>query len=273
MIDNRLVFLEEWYKNGIKYYYDLIRPDGKLKTKNELEEAFNLTIKLMDYNCVTHALPKSWKKLITENKVSVYDTGQLKISLGNRNIKFTDLKCRDIYSFLTNEMWQDIFTSAFEICEETLLQTFQYKILNRFFPCNYVLSKWYKDKLEICEYCTLDSDTLEHYFFYCKDVHDFWMSLYKWWKRIHGFIFPACVEDIIFGIYNPQKDQAINTLNYCILYGKYYIYCTKSNGDKIFLFNFLQLLKNKLDVLYTQHCVKNKVFDFMSRWSLIYENV
>ena len=99
------------------------------------------------------------------------------------------------------------------------------------------------------------------------------MSLYKWWKRIHGFIFPVCVEDIIFGIYNPQQDQAINTLNYCILYGKYYIYCTKSNGDKIFLFNFLHLLKNKLDILYTQHCIKNKVLDFMSRWSLIYENV
>ena len=111
-------------------------------------------------------MQKSWKKLITENDVSVYDKGQLKITLGKRNIKLTDLKCRDIYTFLTKEMckiptavakwqstyvvdnedlWQDIFTSAFEFCEGTLLQTFQYKILNRFFPCNYILSKWYKD--------------------------------------------------------------------------------------------------------------------------------
>ena len=89
-------------------------------------------------------------------------------------------KWQETYVAYNKDLWQDIFTFAFEICEETLFQTFQYKILKRFFPCIYVLSKWYMDKLEICEYCTLDSDTLEHYFFYRKD---FWMSLYKWWKR------------------------------------------------------------------------------------------
>ena len=99
MIDNRVVFLEEWYKNVTQYYYDLIQHNEKLKTKIELEEAFSLIIKLMDYNCVTYALPKSWEKLIIENKISVYDKGQLKIALENRNIKFTDLECSDIYTF------------------------------------------------------------------------------------------------------------------------------------------------------------------------------
>ena len=248
----------------------------------------------MEYNSLIHAIPKAWKKLIKENNVLVYDTGQPKIRLGDRNIKIADIQCKDIYPFLINEiseqptavakwqekftsisvdLWQDVFNSAFEICDETLLQTFQYKILHRFFPCNYMLSKWYSDKLEICDYCMLTSDTLEHYFFYCKEVYVFWAALYKWWRRIYGFVFPVSVEDIIFGIYNPNNDHNINTLNYCILYGKYYIYCTKINCDKIFLFKFLQLLKNKLDVLYTQHCIKNKVADFMSRWSLIYENI
>ena len=33
------------------------------------------------------------------------------------------------------DLWQDIFTSAFEICEETLFLTVLYKILKWFFPC------------------------------------------------------------------------------------------------------------------------------------------
>ena len=94
------------------------------------------------------------EKLIKENNVLIYDTGQPKIRLGDRNIKIADIQCKDIYSFLINEisepptavakwqekftrinvdLWQDVFNSAFEICDETLLQTFQYKILHRCF--------------------------------------------------------------------------------------------------------------------------------------------
>ncbi len=86
--------------------------------------------------------------------------------------------------------WQEIFMLPYTICNETDLQSFQYKIINRFLPCNYTLSIWYNNILETCQYCHNNIDTLVHYFVHCQDVTVFRKQFEKMWKRIYECWFP-----------------------------------------------------------------------------------
>ena len=71
-----------------------------------------------------------------------------------------------------------------------------------------------------------ETDTIEHYFYECDIVQKLWNSLY-----IH-YIAGGIDMDLNYlgGINNPEKDMVINTLNFCVLYEKYYIYIYKLNS-------------------------------------------
>ena len=68
------------------------------------------------------------------------------------------------------------------------------------------------------------------------------------WKRIFEFWFPLREVDIIFCVRSEIGDGNTDTLNYCILFAKFYIHQTKRNGDKIFFLKFLHMLKNRIEV-------------------------
>ena len=121
------------------------------------------------------------------------------VHLNGVNKSVDKLKCREIYRFLISKIkkqptfvkkwaevydiseheWETIFSLPFKICIETDLQTFQYKIINRFFPCNYTLSIWYSEISNMCQSCCKEVDTLVHYFVYCADVVIFWKQFEK----------------------------------------------------------------------------------------------
>ena len=143
------------------------------------------------------------------------------------------------------------------------LQAFQYKIINRFFPCNYMLSIWYSDITNICQYCHQQSDTLVYYFVYCTDVAMFWKQFGKMWKRIFEFWFPLSELDILFGIQNETCDEIIDTSNYCVLLAKFYIYRTKKSENKVFFFEFVHILKNKIEALKTIYVSEKKYEKFV----------
>ena len=294
LVNNKPVFYQTWWNKGIKSVHHIITKNGKFRTKIELENLFHFEIKQMDYNSLTHAIPIAWLRLIVANNVTADLTNDLRLKVDNILYTIQNVRCKLVYSYFVSKMieaptavrkwseiffidkdvWKNIFTLSFEICEETLLQTFQYKIINRFFPCNYTLSIWYKDLSNKCEHCPSEEiDTIQHYFCHCQPVNDFWFSFIRWWKNVYEFNFMLSVEEIIFGVLNPNNDSNIDVLNYCILIGKYYIYYTKKSGARIFLFNFLHMLKNKLQILHTMYCLKERESVFEKKWSTLYENV
>ena len=65
----------------------------------------------------------------------------------------------------------------------------------------------------------------------------------KKWKRIFEFWFPLSKLDILFGIQNETFDEIIDTLNYCVLFAKFYIYRTKNSENKVLFFEFVHLKK------------------------------
>ena len=125
---------------------------------------------------------------------------------------------------------------------ETALQSFQYKVINRYLPCKYNLKIWNKKDNDLCDTC-LEVDTIEHYLCECNEVKHFWNNVIEWWNNIYETNMNISTLDTIFGIVNAENDIALYVLNVCILYAKYYIYICKLDSKQITFRVFKQCLK------------------------------
>ena len=287
-------FFKNWWNKGIIYVHQILNSNGTSKTKIELENKYEISIDDMDYNSLLHSIPKEWRKLLHKNPIHTAEINEnIKLNINNKIIYLSKVRCKDIYLYFISkivkpptacnkwseiykidpEMWQSIYKQPFHICQETELQTFQYKIINRFFPCNYTLSLWFKETSSLCHTCHTYVDTLQHYFVLCHDVTLFWTFFSRWWKGIFEFSIKLKETDILFGIPNPNNDMLIDVFNYCILFGKWFIFNAKQKAENVFFFNFLCELKNKLQVIETLYSLNDNLSAFELKWSLLYTNI
>ena len=83
---------------------------------------------------------------------------------------------RNIYYYV-NFDWNHIYSIPFVCARETALQSFQYKIINRFLPCKEALKLWKKEETDHCTTCSM-VDTIEHYLYECNVVKHFWQMFF-----------------------------------------------------------------------------------------------
>ena len=161
----------------------MLKNNNIIKTREELQnEGTHLTI--MEYNSLISAIPKTWLKCLKgySGNFCPIEDGVIKVNNKHKHISlikskefYNDLinrnyttptaisKWEDIY-FYVNFDWSHIFKLPSISVRETVIQSLQYQILNRYFPCKETLSVWYNNNNNLCDFC-LQIDTLEHYFF------------------------------------------------------------------------------------------------------------
>ena len=147
----------------------------------------------------------------------------------------------------------------------------QYRILHRFYPCNYLVAKWSGEVQETCQFCNV-KDLLEHYFYECKELTLFWNGLAKWWLINLGCTFKLNAEYVIFGLNNEFKDETLDIVNYCILIAKSYIVECKKNSHKSNLYDYLRFLKHNLEIEILYCKLYNKVSNY-NKLQKIYESI
>ena len=292
-IDNKLVFKKNWLEKGIKYIYDIIDKHGKIIPKIELEQNLKIEINEMEYNGLLQAIPSKWIKIMCQYSQELKQSA-LTVTIKHKKMFIKDVRCSHYYDHFVSELtkpptavekwkelyevddlsWQSIYLIPFKCCADTKLQSFQYKILNRFIPCRYILHLWRLESSDTCIHCNEnESDTIEHCLYQCPDVFLFWRSFCKWWKSVYGYFFSLKEVEVIFGVINDNDDKSFDAMNYCILLAKFYLYSTKMAGGKVFILSFLHVLKNNLEVLKTLYYLKDKEIDFESKWSTLYHSL
>ena len=68
--------------------------------------------------------------------------------------------------------WEKIYILPSKVTLRTRLREFQYKTLNRILYTNEMFFKIVDSLLTY--FCGTESETLEHFFFYCPEVRSFW---------------------------------------------------------------------------------------------------
>ena len=292
LVNNYPVYHKCWEVQGIDLFGHLLDKMGKICSKAALEAKYNLNIKQMDYNSLIHAIPAEWKRSVigTTPPEDLKSNGEIYI-VNSSHIKILkDMYSKDFYwNFIEkirkkpkaeekwnkyiemeNDNWSDYHIAPYIITRDTALQSMQYKIIHRFYPCNYTLSVWYKDKSSKCNYCD-QVDYLEHYFYECGSVHSFWCSLQKWWKNSFGVNFALDAKVVLFGLYNPDSDNVLNAINYCILLAKWYIAECRRNSSDLDLYNYLKLAKHKLEIEYVHFTIENDMKKFDKKLKILHD--
>lgn len=167
--------------------------------------------------------------------------------------------------------FENVFQLAFRCSLETKLQSFQFKLIHRILANNSLLFKMKIKTSPMCIVWSLE-ETLQHKFFYCEKVFSFWHKFKELWNALHiQYINEIRCQDIILGFYSIE----CYPLNFCILLGKYYIYCTQLNttNQQVNFVSFKKILQRKLEIMQQIFYSKQKLVLFDEYFSVILQNI
>ena len=256
------IFYHDFHKAGIFKLKHLILENGDFMDFGTLLSTFPVKCNILRYQKLKLAIPKKWlqdiKSCGTLHSQNNHDSerNQSPVNYHMFDGK-TIMKCatRVIYKcfickkaetptalakwenqfHIDHNDWKDIFELPYSCSRDTSLQSFQYKIIQRIFPCN----KWFNNltvaKSDLCDHCNI-SDTIEHYLFYCKKIGNFWGDLENWYNESTDEKVTLTCKHVIFGLY--YDNLHFSCINYIILLAKMYIYRQKYNNSHIDIINF-----------------------------------
>ena len=101
-----------------------------------------------------------------------------------------------------------------------------------------------KSDSERCRLCFIYSENIQHLFFTCLVVQNFWVAVAKYIKQKTGFENPFKEEQVLFGIKNPDDLAIITDINHIILVGKYFIFRCVLESKKLLVNQFIVYCKN-----------------------------
>ena len=292
LINNTTAYFKHWDNNGISIIGSLLGDNGKFKTLEELNRIHNININIMELNSVKSAIPSKWIKQVKNKHIIKHKLNghKIMIMLNETGKCLEDSKCKDYYQAIVKVKkqpltvikkweilypqqifdWKSIFQIPYIVARETHLQSFQYKLMNRYLACKVNLYRWNKALNTFCKDCQ-EEETIDHLIYTCPRLQHFWDTLFVWLMNIYGVRINLSVLEIMLGIINENDDEVLHVFNFCILFAKCYIYNCKVNND-IYLFqSFKQTLINRLEV---EKCIaisNNNLNSFIQRWNNVLE--
>ena len=148
---------------------------------------------------------------------------------------------------LNKDVWTRIFKSLKNICKETKLKEFQFKLIHRTIVTKKELFRFGVKTDDECLYCG-DKDSIEHSFIECAFTKLFTQNVLNWFNQVNECQISPTTEETLFGITASSLDSTIiRKFNYIALFMRHYIYSSKLNSLAISIQDFISKLLIKYD--------------------------
>ena len=145
-------------------------------------------------------------------------------------------------------MWTRIFKSLKNICKETKLKEFQFKLIHRTIVTKKELFRFGIKTDDECLYCR-DKDSVEHSFIECVFTKLFTQNVLDWFNQVNECQISPTTEEILFSITVSSLDTTIiRKFNYTALFMHHYIYSNKLNSLAISIQDFISKLLIRYDL-------------------------
>ena len=129
------------------------------------------------------------------------------------------------------------------ICE-TYVQCFQFKILNDILFTNSRLVKIGLIQSDLCTFCNIGVETVDHLFFYCVYSRVFWDEFESYWFAIAEEQRKLELKTILLGV----TDTKCPLFNYLIVLGKLHLWNCRRNKRLPFFPSYKELVKRKYKI-------------------------
>jgi len=237
-VGKKTIFYPDWVMNGIRYINDIIQDDGSFYTFEQFERKFGLTNQYFRYYSLLHCIPREWKtKLKEKGKICAEVKHARIIKLRNvkrpanyfyieslEHVATRPTKSENKWEIILNQNihideWKDIYTNTFKITQDTKQRILQYKIIHRIIPLNDWLFKCNLSNTKNCCFCSINTETIEHFFYECTIIKNIWFKLADLLNTT-----PFTLRDILLG--DPNIESSVRHI---ILIAKEHIYQSKLN--------------------------------------------
>ena len=244
-IDKKPVVYKNYINKGIVLVKDLLDDQSNLMSHEEFRQKYNMKTNFLEYNSLLRAVKIYIKKSnvyetqIDIQKPSLPENAKLLLSnvkgskifynLINKTISIPVAQSKYQNIVMNTQDWKKYYTLPFKCSKSTDIQWFQFRILHRIIGTNYFLYKIKYTNTDRCTFCKIEPETLEHLFYDCQIVREFWNSIGQWIHAALGITIPITIRNILLGI--PEKKAKV--MNWFILHVKKYIYNMKIQEKKL----------------------------------------
>ena len=188
-VNRTSIFYRSWYTKGIRFINDIVEDKGEFLSHDAINKKYNLNVTFVDMLFIRLAIPRDWKDLLLQQHMSPNSNSfGFVFEHKNKKMPISKLFAKDVYSLfidrgsvspisqqrweesfnieISDEQWKNIYSLAFKCTIESKLQAFQYKLLHRIVPHNYLLEKYKLSLTNECASCK-EIETIEHTCFEC----------------------------------------------------------------------------------------------------------
>lgn len=145
------------------------------------------------------------------------------------------------------------------------LRNFQYKYLKRIIPTNQFLNKCKLVSSSLCDFCSMEIETLNHLFWECRYVQCFWMKL-KEHLNENNIHIEITLKTISFGI-QERFHPNFRLKNFIILIAKYFIFLNKYSKSIPVWQAFTLYIRNRIRIEKEIALMKNRLLEFERLWT------
>ena len=284
-IANKPYFYQSWYNRGIKYLKDIYDMETKrFHTFINLIDRFNIPRSdFLKYMSLTSSIPFSLKqKLENEVHVNVINNNHsysllsklLKSKEKNKYLYRHQMKNKIEHNissqdkwetFLEKEniQWDKIYSNIYTSTIDIKLRNFQYKYLFRIVPTNKRLFKQNISSSNLCDFCNMNVETIQHLFWECNQVQIFWNSFKNFVTNAH-IPMQLTFETVSFGFCENTNEDKLK--NYILFYAKYYIFLNKCHKTIPSCEMFKPYLKQKINIEKELALMNDKLQKFELKW-------
>lgn len=279
--NNKMFYFEDWVRKGVKTIAQLYDHRHKVFfTFEQVKQKFNLKeTDFLRYYQILSSIPKQWKnklKTETENAQSLnlyhlYKTCKsakyiLKQKQLKKKLHSVEVKPKQKWENRFDDLnWKHIYTMPFVSTIDTKLRVFQYKYLMRIYPTNEQLFKMKIVNSVTCTFCNSNTETLEHLFWRCPVVQNFWTQIVNFMneKNMHMTL---NFKKVSFGSERINENIAEN---YILLTAKYFIAKCKYTEQSPDVNHYLNYIKQKEQIERIIATNKGKITIHEQKWNKI----
>ena len=279
----RTIMYKNWYHNGIKYLKDIYDDASKtIYSFDRLQELYQLPrTEFLNYLSLIQSIPRRWKTNLQHENVN---TPMAPLTI-NQTIKAKQTN-KFVYNLLlakkpkaeskseqkwteqfqdSNLNWKNIYKNRLIATKEIKLQNFQYKFLMRIIPSNSFLLKCNIATSALCDFCTMEIESINHLFWECLYVQQFWTETSNFLKDYNVDI-SFSLKTVFFGITQQINNPNIQVKNFIILLAKYFIFRSKCQKIPLSSVHFKSYLRQRLKIEKHIYLIKDNLTQFEKKW-------
>ena len=262
-IANVAIFYRRWHDKGIHFIKDLLEENGRLLTYEKFQEKYNFQTNFVEFTGVKTSVELYIRR--TEMDLGSEVSYNCYIPFNVKIIMKTAKRCKDIYKLLNsknvtpisqgkwnrifenvNLSWKDIYTIPVKCCSNTKVHWFQYRIIHRIIATNDLLMKMTIRQTNLCTFCNLETEKIEHLFWHCNIVNQFWEAIEHWIYAKNNYMINIDKHRAIFGI--PNNVLAMQPINYILIVTRHYIYKCRVSSSNLNLLSWENYVKKFLEL-------------------------